>query len=281
MTYNQLTSEVAALGFESEIDNRPALLFCANRALRSIAALSPSFRRITLFQRVILPTAHTEEITYIPSAGEIHIPLRGVAFSFKFSGAGRVTLKERHRVTPFSLNTPYTEMRRFLPNLEGELILEGDTSFRLMDIACYEHTCGPTEKDIPIIEPFRSYEISSLAEDFFGFSALPTDETGKTIPGARFRDDTLFIPSDYEGEIHLTYHRVPRAILADAPNADIDLAPSLAHLLPLLTASYLWLDDDAGKAQFYMQMYLEGIRDVRMMRPISADAEFKDTHHWA
>ena len=280
MTYTQLTAEVAALGFESEIENRPALLFCANRALRSIAALSPSFRRITLFQRVILPTTHIEEITYVPQE-EIHVPLHGIAFSFKFSGAGTVTLKERHRVTPFSLNTSYTEMRRFLPELEGELILTGDTSFKLMDLCCYDHTCGPMEKDIPVLHPFRAYELSELADDFFGFSTLPTDENEKVIAGSHFRDDTLFIPSDYEGEIHLTYRRVPRAILADAPNAGIDVAPSLAHLLPLLTASYLWLDDDAGKAQFYMQMYMEGIRDVRITRPVSADAELKDTHHWA
>ena len=95
------------------------------------------------------------------------------------------------------------------------------------------------------------------------------------------RDNTLFIPSDYEGEIHLTYRRVPSAILADAPNATIDLSPALAHLLPLLTAAYLWLDDDAGKAQFYMQMYMEGIRDIRLSRPVSASTEMKDTHHWA
>ena len=53
------------------------------------------------------------------------------------------------------------------------------------------------------------------------------------------------------------------------------------HLLPLLTAAYLWLDDDSAKAQFYMQMYMEGIRDVRISRPTSQDTEIKDTHHWA
>lgn len=280
MTYSQLTAEVAALGFESEIENRPALLFCANRALRSIAALSPSFQRITLFQRVIPPTSHTKEIRYTPPQ-EIKIPLHGAAFSFKFSGAGTVTLKERHRVTPFSLNTPYTEFRRFLPDEEGELILSGFTAFQLMDLACYEYTGGPAEKDIPIVQPFCAYAVCDIVKDFFGFASLPTDQNEKTISGSYFRDNTLFIPAEYEGEIHLTYRRVPDTILADAPNASIDLAPSLTHLLPLLTAAYLWLDDDAAKAQFYMQMYMEGIRDVRITRPVSADAEIVDTHRWA
>ncbi len=280
MTFTQLTAEVAALGFESEIENRPALLFCANRALRSIAALSPSFSRVTLFQRVILPASHLEEVSYTPTE-EMHIPLSGAAFSFKFSGAGTVTLKERHRVTPFSFNTPYTEMRRFLPDLEGELVLSGYTPFKLIDLVCYTHACGLAETDIPVLHPFRSYVIADHVRDFFGFSGLPTDENGKTLAGSYFRDDTLFVPSDYEGEIHLTYRRVPNEIYSDAPNADIDLSPSLVHLLPLLTASYLWLDDDSAKAQFYMQMYMEGIRDVRMSRPTSQDTEIRDTHHWA
>lgn len=280
MTFTQLTAEVAALGFENEIENRPALLFCANRALRSIAALSPSFSRITLFQRVILPASVTKEVNYVPM-NKITVPLNGAAFSFKFSGAGTVLLRERHRITPFSLNTPYTEIRRFLPDGEGELVLSGYTPFKLLDLALYEHACGLAESDIPIIAPYRSYTLSKLVTNFFGFSSLPTNEHGETIEGSYFRDDTLFIPCDYEGEIHLTYRRVPREIYTDAPNADIDLSPSLVHLLPLLTASYLWLDDDAAKAQFYMHMYMEGIRDVRINRPTSAEAEIKDTLHWA
>lgn len=280
MTYKELTAEVAALGFESEIENRSALIFCANRALKSIAALSPSFKRITLFQRVIPPISLINEISYTP-AQEIKIPLRGAAFSLKFSGTGTVTLKERQRITPFFLNSPYTQMRRFLPGREGELILSGTTTFKLMDIACFEFANGLSEADIPIVQPFRTYSLPTLADDFYGFSGLPTDENGRCIEGAYFRDDTLYIPTEYEGEIHLTYRRIPGEILADAPNAKIDLAPALLHLLPLLTASYLWLDDDAAKAQFYMQMYMEGMRDVRVSRQIGAESQITDTHHWA
>ena len=280
MTYKELTAEVAALGFESEIENRSALIFCANRALRSIAALSPTFKRITFFQRVISPISVIEEVNYTPLQ-EITIPLQGAAFSLKFSGAGTITLKERHRITPFTLNSPYTQMRRYLPGREGELILSGQTTFKLMDIACFEFANGLSEADIPIIQPFHAYSLPSLAEDFYSFSGLPTNENGDLIQGAYFRDDMLYIPSDYEGEIHLTYRRIPDEILADAPNAPIDLSPALTHLLPLLTASYLWLDDDSAKAQFYMQMYMEGMRDVRMSRQSVAEAQITDTHHWA
>ena len=281
MTYRELTEEVAALGFESEIENRSALIFCANRALRSIAALSPSFKRITFYQRVIRPISVIDEICYTPAEKDIAVPLKGAAFSLKFSGTGPLTLKERHRVTPFSLNSSYTQLRRYLPSGEGELILSGQTTFKLMDVACFEFANGLSEADIPMIQPFRAYTIPSMVEDFYGFSGLPTDENGALIAGAYFRDDTLYIPGDYEGEIHLTYRRVPGEILADAPNAKIDLSPALVHLLPLLTAAYLWLDDDASKAQFYMQMYMEGMRDVRMSRQSGAEAQITDTHNWA
>ena len=55
----------------------------------------------------------------------------------------------------------------------------------------------------------------------------------------------------------------------------------MTHLLALLTAAYLWIEDDSAKAQFYMQMYMEGIRDLRISRPHVADAVITDTHHWA
>ena len=280
MTYKELYAEVAALGFESEIENQPVLLFSANRALKSIAALAPSYGTITLIQRVIAPISHIPEIQYTPDK-EITVPLRGATFSLKFSGAGTVTLKERQRVTPYYFDSPYTEFRRVLPNHEGELILSGRTTFSLKDIACFAYMNGTAEADIPVISPHRSYDMRQHAEDFFGFTALPTDENGRTVTGAYFRNETLFVPSEYEGEIHLIYRRLPRAISADTPNLHIDLSPAVSHLLPLLTAAYLWLDDDSAKAQFYMQMYLEGMRDVRISRPSAADTEVTDTLHWA
>lgn len=280
MTYKQLYAEVAALGFEGEIENQPALLFSANRALKSIAALVPAYGSITLIQRVFTPLSHIPELNYIPGK-EITVPLRGAVFSFKFSGAGTVTLKERHRVTPFFMDSPYTEFRKYLLDGEGELILSGNIAFTLKDIACFPYVLGTSENDIPLIAPYRGYDMHAHVRDFFGFTALPTDARGCTIAGSYFRDATLYIPDDYEGEIHLIYHRVPEAISADAPNAPIDLAPAVTHLLALLTAAYLWIEDDSAKAQFYMQMYMEGIRDLRISRPHVADAVITDTHHWA
>ena len=280
MTYKDLYAEVAALGFESEIEDQTALLYSANRALKSIAALAPSYGTLTLIQRVIPPVSHIPEVKYEPGE-EVIIPLRGATFSLKFSGAGTVTLKERMRVTPYFFDSPYTELRRMLPNHEGELILSGRTSFTLKDIACYAYMNGTGESDIPIVAPFRDYDMRAHTDDFFGFTSLPTDERGDKIEGAYFRDDMLFVPSGYEGEIHLIYRRLPRAISADTPSLRIDLAPSVSHLLPLLTAAYLWLDDDSAKAQFYMQMYLDGVRSIRLSRPSVGDAQVTDTLHWA
>ena len=273
MTYKQLYAEVAALGFEGEIENQPALLFSANRALKSLAALMPAYGTVTLIQRAFTPLSHIPELNYVPGK-EITVPLRGAVFSFKFSGAGTVTLKERHRVSPFFMDSPYTEFRKYLLDGEGELVLSGNIAFTIKDLACFPYVLGTSEADIPLIAPHRSY-------DFFGFTTLPTDEHGRTIAGSYFRDETLFIPSDYEGEIHLIYHRVPREITSDAPNAPIDLSPSMTHLLALLTAAYLWIDDDSAKSQFYMQMYMEGVRDLRIRRPSAADTAIVDTHHWA
>ena len=202
------------IGFEGEIENQPALLFSANRALKSIAALVPAYGSITLIQRVFTPLSHIPELNYIPGK-EITVPLRGAVFSFKFSGAGTVTLKERHRVTPFFMDSPYTEFRKYLLDGEGELILSGNIAFTLKDIACFPYVLGTSEDDIPMIAPYRGYDMHAHVTDFFGFTALPTDARGCMIAGSYFRDATLYIPDDYEGEIHLIYHRVPEQISAD------------------------------------------------------------------
>ena len=280
MTFKDLTAEVAALGFESEIENRPALLHSANRALRSLSALFPTYDTLILMQRVIHPTSLTEEIVFTPGE-EITIPLTGTSFSMKFSGAGSFTLKERHRTTPYFFDTPYMEFRRFLPDKKGELILSGQFSYKLKDIACFPYSYGTAEHDIPVITPYRAYSMREHAKNFFSFTSLPTDEKGNTVENAYFRDDTLYIPREYEGEIHLTYRRMPHLILSDNPGSAIDITPTYEHLLPLLTASYLWLDDDVTKAQFYLQMYMEGVRDVRRSRPSFAESGIADTHGWA
>ena len=51
-------------------------------------------------------------------------------------------------------------------------------------------------------------------------------------------------------------------------------------MLPLLTASFMWLDDDAAKAQYYMSLYRDMVTNVKRFQTSKIDAEYR-VNGWA
>lgn len=70
--------------------------------------------------------------------------------------------------------------------------------------------------------------------------------------------DTLFISSEYEGKIDLFYVGALKHIGDDASDETvIDCREDLIPFLELLTAYYMWLDDDERKAIIYYNQFQE------------------------
>ena len=53
------------------------------------------------------------------------------------------------------------------------------------------------------------------------------------------------------------YKVKPRTFTSDKKDERIELDDDLVHLLPLLIAAYLWLEDEAEKSMYYMNLYRE------------------------
>ena len=61
---------------------------------------------------------------------------------------------------------------------------------------------------------------------------------------------------DYEGSFRVYYNKRCTQVNADTEDTFIPELPlKVHHLIPLLAAYYLWLDDDAAKATQYYNMY--------------------------
>ena len=60
----------------------------------------------------------------------------------------------------------------------------------------------------------------------------------------------------------------------------IDVPEELAELLPLAVASFVWLDDDPEKAQYYMSLYKDGIGTLRRFHPRELGSSYV-TNGWA
>ena len=88
------------------------------------------------------------------------------------------------------------------------------------------------------------------------------------------------MPSEYREELFLTYYRSPSKITGDDGNAVIDISDECAPMLPLLTASFLWLDDDAAKAQYYMSLYRDLVANVRRYSTNKIDTAYR-ANGWA
>lgn len=61
---------------------------------------------------------------------------------------------------------------------------------------------------------------------------------------------------DYKGSFRIYYNKACTTIDADTADGFVPELPNkVHHLIPLLAAYYLWLDDDAAKATQYYNMY--------------------------
>jgi hypothetical protein len=110
---------------------------------------------------------------------------------------------------------------------------------------------------------------------------LKYSKDGYEINGARICADTLYLPSDFKGEVNILYKRRPEALCIDYPDAEIDIPRSTENLLPLLVASYLWLDDDPDKAQYYMQLYRDEMARLKRYIPSVIGGGYQDVTGWA
>lgn len=277
MTVEQLKDEVCALGFEAQLDDNAHFILSANRALRLIFS-----------ERGVMGCAHIivsapERSFYINEY--IHKPespasftVEGVALSFKVSGRGAFRLTSGGVSITEEFDTDYGVIRKFIDR-EATLRFLGQLSFTVRDITGFSRITSAEESKIPVYAEKRTVELSRLIGDLFSLAKPPEDCHGKPIEGATIRGGSLLLPYDFSGEVILFYKRLPRTVHAD-DTEDIDIPAECAHLLPLLVASYIWLDDDGDKARYYMQLYKEAMALIKRYEPLSIDSGFTDVLGW-
>lgn len=278
MTLNELKNDVAQLGFESGIDDEDCLIASANRALSLIYVDRPVSKTVSVTlrsPRISLAKSFIEHL----SGEVITIQARGKAISFHSSGNGVCVIKDNtgsNRV-PLLYENQLTKQK-----LHGEstITFSGDYYYTVSDLAVYEDLISDLVTDIPEYMPYNELCPEDYCDDFRAFSGYPRDKDGKEIKGLELVDGKIRAPLDQRGEIYLTYYRTPRAIEPEKPNQLIDVSRECEPLLSLLTASFMWLDDDAGKAQYYMSLYRDIIAGVKRYSSNKIDTAYSH-NGWA
>ena len=279
MTVQTLFDDVLALGFDDTAEMSYGFLYAARRAQRTVALEWGRESRARIL------AVGTDAISSIPllkhAPGEVlTVKASGAtAYSMKLSGSGSYSVKDGKEEKKSDFSSRFLTRRGFIGK-DGALVFSGDGSFTAFDIAFFRIPESEGAEAIPIYYSETDYCLPDLIDDFLAPTSIPTSSDGTAIDGARICADTLTLPSEFTGEVNIFYKRMPREISLN-PTQAVDIPRIAEHLLPILTAAYLWLEDSPDKAQYYMQIYREATEEARRRLPKAVGGEYKNVTGWA
>ncbi len=134
-----------------------------------------------------------------------------------------------------------------------------------------------------------SIDITEADGAFLGFPASPilgeaTGERRQATLLAEGRDyliresRVLFLRD--AGTVTVYYLRRAREVNEDTAEEPLDIHPAAESLLPLLVASYLWLDDRGELATHYLKLYHTEAEELRRLLYRHGPAQLVSTNGW-
>ncbi len=278
MTYNELKAQVAHLGFERTVSDDDALFRATERALSIVHldVLEISVKRIYLqaprLTRVYPAFCHTGGRTD-------EYELFGTAFSFRPHGDGEfyVTNGGIEAVTKFTAAGGV--VKGALVNGHGSIRFQGESDYVITALASFDGGHDMSLADVYEYSDRRAVKLSEMIGDFGYLSDSPVC-VGGNMTGLELaaRGDVLYVPFLLDGEVEVKYFRRPKS--PEKSGESLDLPCGTEQLFPLLVASFIWLDDDEGKAQYYMALYRDGINRLKRITPSPREEKYV-TNGWA
>ena len=297
MTISVLYNSVAQLGFEDSLEEDNRFIFAVNRALLQVNSLRPATKAYVINHRPLenkikgmdfKPIERKEEVVYYAEDVKSYYFEafgKGMLIIERFDSVGNewVTIGSQY----IESLKGFTQYRGFIKqdgkftNDSVRMRFIGDYIYTIKSVAMYEYVYSESEADIPAYEPFTRYDISSLTDDFLALATPPIIEAEGGVylnQGYAIEDGrVILLPYDKKGVYKIMYERKPQEVeykqnLSEDKSTKIDLDEDLCALLPILVASYIWLEDEPQKAEYYLALYREGaaniISRVRNVTPI-------------
>ncbi len=277
MTYNEIRAEVLALGFETEIENEERLKLATRRALNLIFTERPLYKTLELYKSPNVPILKLQDFSHKGGVVDT-IEFSAKSFSFTPHGKGSYRITDENGVTTEDF-VGEDVVRGFLHG-SGKIEFLGDYFYTVSGLAFYDELYGESVADIPTASDFKEYDIKRHAPDFLCSVSSPEDRDGNLIKNSEITGGILKIPSEYSGVIRLTY-KASAPLLSNDGEQEITLPEGCSHLVPLLTAAYFWLDDDAEKAEYYMSLYREAMIAVKLYTRAELNNTYTVPDNWA
>lgn len=268
-----------SLGFETELESAERMLNAARRALAIIYAERPIYKRLTVMKPKTTPilkmglSAHIggEDVTFSFNGAK--------AYTFKTDGVGKCVIRDANNESVIEFSG-FGKLHRGFLHGNGSLTFTGEFSYTVYELAVFGEIYGPELDELPSGGEFREYDMKKYCGDFLAFTSLPTDGQSVAIKGSYASGRVMAIPEAYSGKISVVYKCAPPN-LTGGRDEEIELPLGCEHLLALLSASYIWLDDDAERAQYYMNLYREAMSSLKRRGKDDIDSGYRIANGWA
>lgn len=278
MTLNDVKNDVAALGFEKEIEIDTGFLGAVNRALFQIFTERPSQKVMRLYPKTQKTALYTKEIVH--NGGEANtFSSSGRAFAFLSFGKGELELTDEFGKRTFSFNGESVLTHAFTKGVANFKFL-GEFCYTVRDFTLYSELAVDSLDEIVPLGELTFFDPRKYDSDFIGFCSYPYDENGILIEKSVIDERGLGIRLPYDRIININYRARPKMLTYDSLDEDIEITPECEHLLALLTAHYVWLDDDFTKAQHYLDLYRDGMNAVKYYSKDFSTVKYS-TNGWA
>lgn len=279
MTVADLYRSVAQLGFEDSLEYEDGFVYAANRAILEVNALRPVSSSFYINHRPM--KNELLKPTFEPALKEDELifecfDVKSYYFECDGNGAVYIELLDEDSGTwrmigmrSLSSSGEYKPYKGFIQRdgtfTPGRVRLRftGDFLYSVKNMAMYAHLFSKSEDDIPAFEAYTKYDVTERVSDFMSLRNPPIEvddryrhlNQGYQVENGRL----ILLPYDGAGHYKVIYNRRPRPIENNGELASdmsvIDLDEELCALLPILIASYIWMDDEPEKAQYYLSLY--------------------------
>ena len=303
MKVAELYSQVAQLGFEDSLESDDRFYFAANRALLQVSSIRPAISSYMLNHRPLKNLLTAETFSPIECSSELCFNATGAkSYYFEADGNGNVYIEHLNGdkwdiIGDVSLSSSgifkaykgfIKKDGKFLTGSSVRLRFIGNYLYYVKCVAMYEHIYSENTADIPTYGALVPYDLSSLTDDFLSLESPPIKaESDITILNHGYFIDgqsTLLFPCDSKGCFKVLYRRRPRALentgAAEDDIQEIDLDAELCSLLPLLVASYLWIEDEPDMASHYLTLYRERAADIERRIDDLSPVVIKSVNGW-
>lgn len=303
MRVQELYEQVAGLGFEKSLEDEDWFYQAANRALLQVNYLRPAISSYVINHK---PMKNLVEGGFNPierSEDLIYEAENAKAYYFQADGIGRVYIERLNTGTNNWVMVDTFEMtgaRRFTEYsgfiragkefITGPVRLRfsGEYLYSVKNVAMYEHIYSDNAADIPAYEAYTRYDMTALAEDFLTLSTPPIteDEEYKKLSGDYDLEGgrVILLPYSVTGCFKVLYNRRPKELIAKGLAQDdedvIDLDEELCSLLPVLIASFIWLEDEPDRAQYYYSQYQARAGEILAREKNLSPVQYRSCNGW-